>query len=155
MLTAIAAVAAETLRPDFGSGLYEGSPIGIPITVVPGSQRRVRVSFLYADESDRGPYPIPAGVKLEGGRDRHALIVDRDGCRLYELYALERRDGRWRARERSGTCAPTASAPPAGCYVAWPIPGWITTSPRACAASRRRRSYASTSSGSTFRADAR
>src|SRR5207253_7871477 len=37
-------------------------------------------------------YPIPASVKIEGGRassgDRHAIIVDRDACRLYELYAL-------------------------------------------------------------------
>ena len=51
----------------------------------------------YADESDRGPYPIPAGVKIEGGADgdRHAVIVDRDACRLYELYALRRVGGRW------------------------------------------------------------
>jgi hypothetical protein len=78
------------LHSDFGSGLWEGSPIGIPITVVRGSQRKVRVRFEYADESDRGPYPIPRNVKIEGGSDRHALIVDRGACRLYELYALER-----------------------------------------------------------------
>ena len=89
--------ADATLHADFGSGLWEGSPIGIPITVVPGSQKRVRVSFLYADESDRGPYPIPANVRIEGGSDRHAVIVDRDGCRLYELYALEHTGTRWKA----------------------------------------------------------
>jgi hypothetical protein len=50
----------------------------------------VLVRFKYADESDRGPYPIPRNVKIEGGSDRHALIVDRGACRLYELYALER-----------------------------------------------------------------
>ena len=55
------------------------------------------MSFDYADESDRGPYPIPANVRIEGGADRHALIVDRDRCRLYELYALEQRGGRWHA----------------------------------------------------------
>ncbi len=94
----VAAVGAdEHVHADFGSGLWQGSPIGIPITVVPGSQAKTRVSFDYADESDRGPYPIPANVRLEGGADRHALIVDRDRCRLYELYALERRDGRWHA----------------------------------------------------------
>jgi hypothetical protein len=85
------------LHADFGSGLYEGQPIGIPITVVPGSQGKVRVQFEYADESDRGPYPIPRKVKIEGGSDRHALIVDRDRCRLYELYALERRRNGWHA----------------------------------------------------------
>ena len=89
--------AGATLHADFGSGLWEGSPIGIPITVVPGSQKRVRVSFLYADESDRGPYPIPANVRIEGGSDHHAVIVDRDACRLYELYALEQTGSRWKA----------------------------------------------------------
>ena len=91
----------EGLHPDFGSGLYEGRPIGIPITVVGDGQRKSRVTFQYADESDRGPYPIPRDVKIEGGRgatgDRHALIVQEDECRLYELFALRRRDGRWRA----------------------------------------------------------
>ena len=90
------------LHADFGAGRYEGGPIGIPYTVVSGRQPRVRVSFEYADESDRGPYPIPRNVKIEGGSgstgDRHALIVDRDRCRLYELFALRRTpSGRWRA----------------------------------------------------------
>ena len=92
---------SEGLHPDFGSGLYQGGPIGIPITVVGDGQRKSRVRFQYADESDRGPYPIPRNVRIEGGRDatgdRHALIVHRDECRLYELFALRRRDGRWRA----------------------------------------------------------
>jgi hypothetical protein len=57
----------------------------------------VQVSFEYADESDRSPYPIPANVKIEGGSDRHALIGDRDTCRLYELYALGRKGSGWRA----------------------------------------------------------
>jgi hypothetical protein len=91
----------EGLHPDFGSGLYDGGPIGIPITVVGDGQRKSRVRFQYADESDKGPYPIPKDVKIEGGRksdgDRHALLLHRDECRLYELFALRRRDGRWRA----------------------------------------------------------
>jgi hypothetical protein len=89
------------LHADFGSGLWEGAPIGIPITVVGKRQPKTRVSFEYADESDRGPYPIPRNVKIEGGRsstgDRHALIVDRSSCRLYELYALYPRGRGWRA----------------------------------------------------------
>ena len=94
----VAAVGAEeNVHADFGSGLWQGSPIGIPITGVPGSQAKNRVTFDYADDSDRGPYPIPANVRIEGGSDRHALIVDRDRCRLYELFALERRSGRWHA----------------------------------------------------------
>ena len=93
---------ADHLHADFGSGLYEGGPIGIPITVVRGGQAKQRVAFEYADESDPGPYPIPADVAIEGGRsadgDRHALIVDRDRCRLYELFALyPTPGGGWRA----------------------------------------------------------
>ena len=92
----------ETLHADFGSGVWEGGPIGIPITVVKRAQRRVRVAFEYADESDRGPYPISRNVKIEGGRasngDRHALILDRAACRLYELFALyPTSSGGWRA----------------------------------------------------------
>ncbi len=75
---------------DFGSGLWDGGPIGIPFTVVGGDQQRVRVGFDYADESDRGPYPVPANAPIEGGRnadgDRHVLVVDRAACKLYELY---------------------------------------------------------------------
>jgi hypothetical protein len=85
------------LHPDFGSGLWDGRPIGVPYTIVGKTQRKVRVSFEYADESDRGPYPIPPNVKIEGGGDRHALIVERDACRLYELYALERTGSGWHA----------------------------------------------------------
>src|SRR5215204_5675132 len=89
------------VHADFGSGLWNGGPIGIPITVVGTSQPRSRVSFEYASESDKGRYPIPRDVAIEGGRnadgDRHALIVDRDSCRLYELFALYPTGGGWRA----------------------------------------------------------
>lgn len=88
---------------DFGSGTWDGDPIGIPYTVVDGGQRRVRVTFDYADESDREPYPIPSNVPIEGGRqadgDRHVLIVDKTACRLYELFDAHPLDGgrSWRA----------------------------------------------------------
>ena len=98
----ISSIGAERgLHPDFGSGLWEGAPIGIPITVVGRRTPKSRVSFEYADESDRGPYPIPRGVPIEGGYrsdgDRHALIVDRDSCKLYELFALYPQGRGWRA----------------------------------------------------------
>jgi hypothetical protein len=86
------------VHADFGSGLWDGSKIGIPYVVVHGKTTpKSRVTFEYADESDKGPYPIPANVPVEGGSDHHALIVDRDSCRLYELYALQRQSGRWTA----------------------------------------------------------
>jgi hypothetical protein len=89
------------LKANFGSGLWQGAPIGIPITVVGRRQPKTPVSFEYAGESDRVAYPIPRNVAIEEGRrsngDRHALIVDRDSCRLYELYALYPRGRGWRA----------------------------------------------------------
>jgi hypothetical protein len=81
----------DTMHADFGSGLWDGGPIGIPFVTVGGGQPKLPVSFDYSDESDRGPYPIPSRAPIEGGRnadgDRHVIVVDRKRCRLYELYA--------------------------------------------------------------------
>lgn len=88
---------------DFGSGLWDGGPIGIPFTTVGAGQPKVKVAFDYADESDRGPYPIPPGAPIEGGRnadgDRHVIVIDRASCTLYELYDAHPLSGgaRWRA----------------------------------------------------------
>jgi hypothetical protein len=84
--------ARSYVHADFGSGLWDGGPIGIPVTVVDSSQPGSFVDFLYGDESDSGPYPIPPDVAIEGGEeatgDRHAIIVERDSCTLYELFDL-------------------------------------------------------------------
>jgi hypothetical protein len=96
--TIINSIGASTgLHPDFGSGLWQGQPIGIPDNVVPKTTTRSKVTFDYADESDPGPYPIPPSVKIEGGSDRHALIVDKDSCTLYELYDLQKLRSGWHA----------------------------------------------------------
>jgi hypothetical protein len=94
----IASIGTGTgLHADFGSGLWQGSPIGIPFDVVSRKTPRSRVSFEYAHESDRVGYPIPRRVHIEGGSDHHALLLDRSACRLYELGGLERQNGHWRA----------------------------------------------------------
>ena len=94
------------LHPDFGSGRYDGGPIGIPYVTVPGDQAKVPISFRYAGESDPGPYPIPVDAPIEGGRsstgDRHVVVVDRDNCLLYEVFKSYRRDGGTRWRGGSG-----------------------------------------------------
>jgi hypothetical protein len=96
--TLVASIGLDApVHADFGSGLYEGSRIGIPFDVVTRTTPRSRVTFDYADESDKGPYPIPRTVHIEGGSDRHALLFDRSACRLYELFALQRRDSGWHA----------------------------------------------------------
>lgn len=92
----------EPLHADFGSGLYNGGPIGIPYTTVTSLQARVPVTFTYVEESDPGPYPIPTNAPIEGGPnstgDRHVIVVDRDSCTLYEMFsAYPQADGSWRA----------------------------------------------------------
>jgi hypothetical protein len=88
---------------DFGSGRWEGAPIGIPWTTVGAGQARVPLTFDYAGESDRGPYPIPRDAPIEGGPrgdgDRHVIVVDRSTCKLYETFDAHPLAGgaRWRA----------------------------------------------------------
>jgi len=82
--------AGTGLHPDFGSGEWNGGPIGIPFTTVPGTQPKVDITFYYGEESDPGPYPIPPDAPIEGGSDstgdRHVLVLETDNCILYELF---------------------------------------------------------------------
>src|SRR5690606_24282330 len=98
----IASCGLRNLHPDFGT-TWAGAPNGIPYIVVSGSQARVPVSFEYDDESDPGPYPVPADAPVEGGPhgsgDRHVIVVDRDDWVLYEMFAAYPENGgtSWRA----------------------------------------------------------
>jgi hypothetical protein len=94
----VAAIGADaSVHADFGSGLWQGEPIGIPVTVVEASQAGVPVGFTYAGESDPGPYPIPPDAGVEGGSDRHVLVVQRGTCTLFELFAAQRNGAGWTA----------------------------------------------------------
>ncbi len=81
--------ADKNAHPDFGAGLWNGSPIGIPYTVVPDRADDTAVSFTYGDESDASPYPVPADAPIEGGSDRHVLVVESGACVLHELFAVQ------------------------------------------------------------------
>ena len=85
------------LHPDFGAALYNGQEMGIPITVVPPNTPAVPVTFEVADESDRGPYLIPAGARVEGGDDHHVIAWDQGACKAYELYSATRAGGGFHA----------------------------------------------------------
>ena len=96
--------ATVTLHPDFGAGMFHHQTIGIPYQVVPGTQPKANVQLgLYASESDPGPQPIPANALIEGypkpgNGDRHVLVLDKDGCWLYELFhGAVSRSGTWSA----------------------------------------------------------
>lgn len=91
--TLIASIGLDAyLHPDFSATGY-----GIPINVVGPSTPRVAVKFGYADESDPGPYPIPANPRIEGGSDRHMILWDTSACHLYELFAASHGGSGWTA----------------------------------------------------------
>lgn len=89
---------STNLHPD----MIAGDIYGMPYDVVGGDQPRVPISFLYAGESDPGPYPIPDNAKIEGGvdapetADRHIIVLDSTNCRLYELFHVFRDGPGWR-----------------------------------------------------------
>jgi len=91
----------RNLHPDFGPSFGDGPNYGIPVTVVGHGHGRVKVRFTYADESDRVRYPLGSDTRIEGGRrstgDRHALIVDKGVCKLYETYATRHTTHGWQA----------------------------------------------------------
>jgi hypothetical protein len=80
------------LHPDF-----DAIGDGIPYNIVTSSTPTYTVSFQYADESDPGPYPIPANPLIEGGSDRHMLLLDIGRCKLWELYDAQKAGSGWTA----------------------------------------------------------
>ncbi|MGA7624746.1 MAG: hypothetical protein WCA91_14325 [Candidatus Acidiferrales bacterium] len=95
---------ADPVHPDFGSGEYQGSSIGIPYVVVGSQQSPAAINFTaYGEESDPGPMPVPANAPIEGypnpgSGDRHVLVIDNSSCWLYELYSsYPQANGSWNA----------------------------------------------------------
>jgi len=82
------------LHPDFGTFAQW---YGIPINVAPPPTSSVTPTFLYDSESDHPAegYPIDQSTFIEGGpgapttSDRHALVVNGNLCKLYEIYNLQ------------------------------------------------------------------
>lgn len=94
--------------------------------LVPPDQKKVDVKIVaYPDESDRGPFPVPDNLPIEGwpveyqrqGRrpslddvqrdrlkqdgDRHALVVDPTNRLLYEFYQMKKTNAGWQAAQAS------------------------------------------------------
>ena len=91
------------LHPDFGPPAY-----GMPFDVVDDAHAKVNVDFGYASESDPGPYPFGSDTHIEDGSDRHALMIDRGTCTLYELFGAEWNGGE--ATAGSGAIFPLEGA---------------------------------------------
>ena len=89
------------LHPDFGPSYGDGPNYGIPVTTVTGDHPKVRVRFDYASESDKVRYPLGPDTRIEGGRnsdgDKHAIVVDRASCKLYETWNTRVSGNTWTA----------------------------------------------------------
>jgi hypothetical protein len=95
-----------SVKPDFGSGIWDNAPIGIPYSVVCGTQPKVQIIYRsnsydgnYGNESDAGPYPVPPGAAIEGNGngDSHVIVVDIENKKLYELYNASKSGDHWEA----------------------------------------------------------
>jgi hypothetical protein len=96
--------------------------------LVPPEQRKIDVKIVgYADESDKGPFPVPDSVPIEGwpasyrrnlktknvtlddvqrdrlkeNGDRHAIVVDPVRGMLFEFYQLRKTDSGWQTTQSS------------------------------------------------------
>jgi len=96
--------------------------------IVPPDQPRVEVKIVdYAGESDKGPFPVPGNMPIEGwpahyeryhegpkltledvqrdklgsGGDRHGIVVDPVNRMLYEFFVAKRTDNGWQAAQAS------------------------------------------------------
>jgi hypothetical protein len=81
--------------------------------IVPPNQPKVEVELTaYPDESDPGPYPVPANapvegwplhggalgnIQREGTGDRHVIVVEPWGGRLFEFFSTRLTDAGWTA----------------------------------------------------------
>jgi hypothetical protein len=93
-LRRIAEVGGDFVHPDFGSN----PGYGIPYVAVPQSQPLVPITYTsFGNESDPGPFPIPLDAPVEGGSDRHVLVVQQGSCILYELFGAQRSGSGWAA----------------------------------------------------------
>jgi hypothetical protein len=81
--TWVARVAGQRLDYDFGR-----RPYGMPYTLVDPLTPRVPITFASRGgyDADLGPYPFGPTTPVQGQADRHAIMIDRQSCVLYELY---------------------------------------------------------------------
>ena len=124
------------LHPDFGPN-EGGYPYGIPFNVVTSRHPEIAIKFQYASDSNKGPYPFGSDTRIEGGQnaggDRHAIMVNRSTCTLYELFAAHYSAGRstagsgaiWNLRSNALRPAGWTSADAAGLPI---LPGLLNYS---------------------------
>jgi hypothetical protein len=127
------AAGSTYLHPDFGPN-QGGYPYGITFNVVTSAHPVVRISFQYASESNRARYPFGPDTRIEGGKnaggDRHAIMLNKSTCKLYELWDARYSPGRptagsgaiWNLRSNALRPAGWTSADAAGLPI---LPGLL------------------------------
>lgn len=92
MIARIQATGSDHLHPDFG----ENPAYGIPFVVVPPGQAMVPITYdAYGSQSDPGPFPVPLDAPVEGGSDRHVIVLRQGTCDLFELFDARRSGSGW------------------------------------------------------------
>ena len=98
----------QEIKADFGTS-WNGSDIGIPYDIIPEDQPLVPIKFLWDDESDLGDttkcstssadtgcYPIPTSPSIEGGSDKHIILLQDGTCKLFEVFNTTYNFGTWK-----------------------------------------------------------
>lgn len=113
----IAGFGTNIIKADFGSGLWDDAPIGIPYIVVCGTQPKIAINYNdYGDESDPGPFPIPLTAPIEGNGagDSHVIAIDKENKILYELFNAHVNGNHWDASSGAVFDLKTNALRPAG-----------------------------------------
>ena len=130
------AAGSTYLHPDFGPD-QGGYPYGIPFNVVTRAHPLAKIRFQYASESNRARYPFGPDTRIEGGKnaggDRHAIMINKSACKLYELWDARYSPGRptagsgaiWDLRSNALRPADWTSADAAGLPI---LPGLLNYS---------------------------
>lgn len=73
-----------------------GREYALPVNIVEPDQPGISLRSSQYDV-DSGLYPLSTGTQVGGGTDRHAVILQRGTCRLFELWRANVADGQWQA----------------------------------------------------------
>ena len=119
---------SEAIIASIGKDKHIDFNLDMNFVIVPPDQPRVPVKItLYENESDPGPYPVPANMPIEnwplrrneaidalpkaggtladiqrnGTGDRHGIVVDPGAGLLYEFYEARKTDAGWKAAQAS------------------------------------------------------
>lgn len=97
----VASLGALPLTPYAAASVVDGRVKGKPFNLVDADTERFEVPFTYAANSSPGPYPITDPAYIQSmpayGTDEHYIGIDLDEGVMWEMWALRREFGSWKA----------------------------------------------------------